>query len=804
MSEFVFNSPKVIIREKDISFNEPAIQGITAVGLVGETLKGPAFEPIAVSTKSAFRALFGGKSTEKNGPSNMKYLLPYYADSYLEEGNQLYVVRVLGKSGYNAGNAWAVTLSGSGVLNGMTGAVLRSRKYTTTGGTRTNLVTSSTVLTLAVGNATDPFSKTLTFTPNIGPTQTLLISLDPSSPDFITKVLGTDPKNGLTALYVENIFTETITKGIGDGNLLSFGGVSSAGPVASFETHYQHPETPYVVSELRGNAVSPLYKFICISDGDSANTEIKISHENIDPITKEFDVVIRDFNDRDDNVITLERFSKCSLNPQSNNYVGRRIGSCKFGEVELEFALNSKYVFLEMAANVPADAFPAGFEGYVLPQAGAVAPKMYFKKSYTATDRVNRTFLGISERAYDTLGTKGRGINKDMFSFRGDLSTATPAQLPGFHMDANVSGRTFANGLTFETSNAGFRTFADVSGTAPFAQKTTRKFTFAPYGGFDGWDIFAPERTNTDSYKPGSPAIPVGKEEVTDYQAFLDGILQLSNNEQVDIALIATPGLNWLEHLGLVNETLDMVETVRRGDCLYIMDSPDLSNSDTVAQDLVESFDIADIDSSFATTYWPHIQIEDKDNNTLVYIPATGEVLRAMAYTDKVKFPWWAPAGYSRGLIQKAKRTRRKLKEAERDILYTGRINPIADFSEVGVDIFGQKTTQRRESALDRISVRRMLIYAKGIIAKISRQLIFDQNDDVVQSQFLTKVNPVLETIKRERGIERFSVIPTEENTPEARSRHQLFFSIRCLPIGALEEIGIDFVVTPAGTTFTN
>jgi hypothetical protein len=813
MSDYTFDSAKSIIREIDLSFTEPAIQSTTALALVGETLKGPAFEPIAVSTKSGFRALFGGKSPERNGQYNMKYLLPYYADSYLEEGNQLYVVRVLGKSGYNAGTAWNVTLTntaGNPAFQNMSVAVLRSRAsyVILSGATAPSLQFQVSAVTTSVAPGLDPFAIVLTWTRlDTGTQESLRVSLDSTSPDYITKVLGTNPKYGPTGLYVDALFTETISKGIGDGLFTSIGAVTPTGPLGDYRTQFQSPETPYVVSELRGNSVLPLYKFICISDGDSANTEIKISHENIDPITKYFDVVIRDFNDTDDNQIVLERYSKCSLNPRDNNFIGRRIGSRPFGQIELEYTINSKYVFLEMADNCPTDAFPAGFEGYVLPatmttgSAAALPPKMFFKTGYTATDRVARTYLGISERGYDTLGTKGKTISAAFFAFRGDEDTRTNVKLNGFHMDVNTAGNTYTTGK-FDTGVASFRSLADVSGVAPYANKASRKFTLAPYGGFDGWDLFRDERTNTEAFKPGSPLVTNAMVGLTDYDAYLNAIEVFNNPEEAAISLFATPGLNWVDHLSLVSEALDMVETVRRGDCLYVIDAPDVPGTEPA--DIVEMFDIADIDSSYATTYWPSIQIQDTDNNTLVFIPATGEVLRAMTYTDKVKFPWWAPAGYSRGLIQKAKRTRRKLKEADRDILYVGRINPIADFSDVGVDIFGQKTTQRAESALDRISVRRMLIAAKDLIKKVSRKLLFEQNDDVVQSQFLTQVNPILETIKRERGIEQFSVVPGVDNTPEARSRHELYFTIKCLPIGALEFIEIDFVVTPAGTTFTS
>ena len=110
MSEFIFTSPGIKFKERDLSFVVKNV-GITTLGLVGETLKGPAFEPIPIADPSDFKTRFGGQSPEKFSNGVLKYQLPYVANSYLQESNQLYVTRVLGISGYNAGNAYMITLS---------------------------------------------------------------------------------------------------------------------------------------------------------------------------------------------------------------------------------------------------------------------------------------------------------------------------------------------------------------------------------------------------------------------------------------------------------------------------------------------------------------------------------------------------------------------------------------------------------------------------------------------------------------------------------------------------------------------
>jgi hypothetical protein len=109
MAEFVFTSPGLKFKERDLSYITRA-SSVTNLGLVGETLKGPAFEPIYIQDKTQFSDRFGAQSTKKLSNGNLQYQLPYVANAYLDESNQLYVTRVLGLSGYEAGKAWAITL----------------------------------------------------------------------------------------------------------------------------------------------------------------------------------------------------------------------------------------------------------------------------------------------------------------------------------------------------------------------------------------------------------------------------------------------------------------------------------------------------------------------------------------------------------------------------------------------------------------------------------------------------------------------------------------------------------------------
>jgi phage tail sheath protein FI len=216
---------------------------------------------------------------------------------------------------------------------------------------------------------------------------------------------------------------------------------------------------------------------------------------------------------------------------------------------------------------------------------------------------------------------------------------------------------------------------------------------------------------------------------------------------------------------------------------------------------VVELLDNLSIDSSYSATYWPWIQIRDTDNATQLFIPPTGEVLKNIALTDNVAYPWFAPAGYSRGLVNAIKATK-KLTLDERDTLYKNRINPIATFADTGTIVWGNKTLQVKESALDRINVRRLLLRARKLISAVAVRLLFEQNDEQVRNEFLRLVNPILDSIKKERGLNEFKV--TVSNDPEDIDANTLRGKIYIKPTRALEFIDLEFVITPTGASFEN
>lgn len=901
MADFVFTSPGVKFKERDLTYVTRNV-GITTLGVVGETLKGPAFEPIFIQDKREFMQRFGGQSTKKLSNGSLQYQLPYVANSYLSESSQLWVTRVLGLSGYDAGDAWAITLEagydpetvvtgatttstkdfsdyiyggvtlntigdkgsydsgytknlltseftkvveefevismtgGSGTVSvsattytasmiagydNMVVAIIRSRGRVedvingspiTTWETQTLSMTDNTTIN-STGNLFGSFKLTAS---NTASTETYVVSLDPNSSSYLPKVIGKEPKDKKTKIWVEFIYPDLIkyldATGIGYGvktTLIN----PNTDAFTNYMTNFKTPETPWVVSQLRGETVEELFKFISISDGDAANSEIKISITDINPITGEFNVIVRNFYDTDDNQLILESFTKCTLNKTANSYIGRRIGTS-----DGVFSLNSNYVMVEVAEDYSDGSFPAGFQGYQFKDYsdfGAITPMIKYKTEYADDDNIRRTFLGISEHAYDTDNSTSTGINQNFFNFYG---TGGFIMSDGFHMDIDVSGITTS--VNYQGGIDSFKNSSDVlDPNNKYFNINTRKFTLAPAGGFDGWNvnrgINGYERSFGDLYRERGIYDGVDNNEtpVNDFQAWETAINTFANPEEVTINLFSTPGLNWSDNNILVRNTIEMIET-QRTDSLYIIDSPDTLDVSTTsigdggradviaATEIVNMLKDAEIDSSYACTYFPWIQIRDTQNNVNVFMPPTGEVVKAIAYTDNSSFPWFAPAGLSRGVTDAIK-SKYKLSQDARDILYNGRINPMVDHAQVGTAIFGQKTLQTKESALDRINVRRLLLQIKVLISNIAIRLVFEQNDQATIDQFLQKTTPILDSIKRERGLQDFRIkMDDTNNTPETRDRNELYGEIFLKPTRAVEFIGITFTITPSGASF--
>jgi len=940
----IFVSPGVFTSEKDLTFVTRQV-GVTTLGLLGETPKGPAFEPVFISNYDEFISYFGGLNPEKFKASGFnKYELNYIAKSFLTQTNQLYVSRILGLSGYKAGNAWSITLDSSadpsttGITNTTSYGVLMTYSATTAGlpvtitfndpnltalyndnqingffsnigllntGDTINVTTPYYVKTgcnfsgatfdlevISEGNASAGFvtgttsGTVVSYTASCytdidgsviatlrsrgfydglenltyyvtGVTDTLMtntsnlpsnalasfnisgvtyngdnfnyeVSMDKTKKNFLPRVFGQSTQDKETELWVEEIYNNVLEDLISANKVrgldVSFVNIdyTITNNLNNYLESWKTAASPWVLSEVKGVGVGStlqrLFRLVTISDGNTANQDVKFSILNIQPDNKTFDLIVRKFNDTDANPSVVEKFSSLSMDSASIGFIARKIGT-----TDGEFPLRSKYIMVELwDGNDPdlANHFPAGFEGvlnrtYIGSNRTALPPKIEYKTKYSDfnTSKLRKTYLGLNSDI---------GVDQDFFDYKG-LNAVNDGvytgKTDGFHLDVNATNSLIDLGdqsyiPTLQVGISAFTTDASLIG-GPYEKVAARKFTFAPFGGWDGWDEYRTKRTNGDSYTKNGTKGSLGLTKgifntfitsegddgiTSDYYAYLNGIYTYNNPEAVNINVFATPGIDLRDNISLIENAVDMVET-DRADSLYIITTPDV-DVDGVALTPGEAVDIIEdsgIDSNYSATYWPWLQMNDTENNRYVWLPPTVEVVRNIALTDNVAFPWFAAAGLNRGTTTAIK-ARVKLKLDDRDDLYEGRINPMATFSDVGVVIFGNKTLQVRESALNRINVRRLLLQARKLISAVSIRLLFEQNDDVVRNQFLSLVNPILDNIRKERGLTDFRV--TLDDTPESIDRNELNGRIFIKPTRSLEYISIEFNITNTGASF--
>ncbi len=897
------SSPGVYTKEVDVTYSTKSL-GITTLGVAGETLKGPAFEPIRIEKWDDFVDYFGGTSTEKyKGSQYPKYELPYIAKEYLKESRQLEVCRVLGLSGYDAGKAWVVTATISGdtgdtasTENGKYAlVVLRSKGYydgatdaqgcekgnddtlrfyvksvkispyveTVYDGNCNSIssVTSDTWSSIGHVSVGDDVVKNLgkfTLEVNVetstadtsGTTFYYPVSLNYSDGDYIYNVLGTDPL-GSGYLFVEEFYDYALKKLVDntDGVIgqIDTGDITANEKLNNYKDHFQCAVTPWIVSELhtsgnKGN-VTRLFRFYTISDGNASNKQVKISITNIKPDDGTFDVLVRNYNDSDSSPLILEKFSRCSLVPGTSNYIALKIGT-----IDGEWDIKSKYVALEMNDDTDiSNSVPAGFLGYPLHNFGEGVKNLALAYNTVFDTRIKpkRQYFGLSSMV---------GVDEDILKYKGNESGIEVSN--GFHLDALLSTE-----MTGETSLSGIASY-DIAGGSKeahfdavspynsisttrvprilterymantiYADVNLRKFTVYPYGGFDGWDVYRESRTNTNDFKasqykyeidttetgfthtfsnriPGYLNLPVDAF-TSDYYAYLGAYNQFANKEDVDINLFATPGIDFVNNSLLVEDALDMIEDSddgRGGDSLYIVTAPnkaygkgDSQEDMYTAKEIVDERELAGINSSYIASYWPWVRYYDATEKRYINLPPTKDVVRDMAYTDRVAYPWFASAGINRGDVNCA-RASMKTKLGDEDILYDGMINPVKTFAEDGVKIWGNKTMYDVDSPLNRVNVRRLMNRVKKLVSSVGKTLVFDPLDDTLKDQFDEPVRRILSEVKQNRGIYDYRIKYLD--SPEARDQHTLAAAIGIKPTPALEYIDLTFSVYPESLDF--
>jgi hypothetical protein len=776
-------SPGVFTNEIDQSFLPGAIADIGAA-IVGPTVKGPVLIPTVVSSYSEFQAKFGDVfetgSVGGTGSSH-QYLTSHAAEQYLKNSDTLTVVRVLAGDYSNA----SVTISssidpsavGSGSANTGSFTILEAdsvefggtlmatsasitahngsevkfiftasaQKPGTTGGVSIDGVTkdTSTIIYVNSGSGANIAASRKQNAENLRDAINISQSLH-----SLPVSASTDGANlvGLTS----SKFTNN-TSSIINGNLGTFVANSSSAQLTPL-AHGSQPDAHFTLKGLTGD--------ITTTTGSGGGTDLGQAASGISSTAKlpftlktfgDGEILnstgpVGDFGLLESGSISNVRFNISSINNSKGTFtlqIRRGNDTAKKNQI------------LETYSGVNLDPDTSNYIG-----------KMVGDQHHTlATDENGKPFLKLN----------GSYPNRSNYVRVSDIATTID------YIDQNGDVRLGAASASLPTIGSG-------SSQGGFS------------GGSDG-DVAAGGRGNftyeniSENNSQGLDISDDGGSAGTNQ--YIQALDLLSNQDEYDVNLILVPGAIASIHGTVTSKVIDVCED--RGDCFTIVDPVEYDKNviDATAQSDAK-------DSNFTAMYWPWVKVPDSQiAGTFRWVPPSVVMGGIYAFNDKVAHPWFAPAGLNRGGIDVATQVERKLSQSERDTLYDSHINPIATFPGQGICVWGQKTLQKKNSALDRINVRRLLIKVKKFIASSSRFLVFEQNTAATRRRFLGIVNPYLENVQSQSGLNAFRVVMNEtNNTPDTIDRNQLVGQLFLQPTRTAEFIVLDFAIQPTGASF--
>ena len=338
------------------------------------------------------------------------------------------------------------------------------------------------------------------------------------------------------------------------------------------------------------------------------------------------------------------------------------------------------------------------------------------------------------------------------------------------------------------------------------------RFTTVLFVGTDGYDI-----TEREPFRNSKFSSVTDEKKSYELYSLRKAINMVSDPGAVEMNAATIPGV-WVP--AVTNYLLDTVE--ERADALALIDieyaytpdtedtgsSEDRNSGNTPAQ-AASTLAARSINNSYGATYYPWVRILDTNTNQTLWVPPSVPALGVLSNTDRLQAPWFAPAGFTRGGLSEGAAgipvvdVSRRLTSDNRDTLYNKNINPIAKFPAEGIVVFGQKTLQQTASALDRINVRRLLVYLKKEISFIASRLLFGPNAQSTWNRFLGQAGPLLEGIQSDFGIDEFRLILDESTTtPDLVDRNIIYAKLYVKPTKAVEFFAIDFIITNSGASF--
>jgi hypothetical protein len=934
-NKYRFVSPGIQIKEIDRSQVNDLNDAVGPV-VIGRARRGPGMVPVKVRSYEEFVSIFGEPvrgSTDgdiwREGNLTGPAYASWAAKAYLANSSPLTFVRLMGSKhpeataqgfpGWKTTNTISTSTASNGGAYGLfvvpsssnaqvTGALAavfyidNSSSLALVGQNPSGtMVTASATFVKSIGNSFEFRMKVIDGSSTV--TLDTSFNFDKNSDKYIRKVFNTNPtlvNTSITSLdnvekyWLGETFTDFLNDNVVTGSSYAFiaGLQSTTADLSNFQLAAQAAKTGWVFSQdlstvtgsFSPQSMSKLFRFVSLGgegSGDWSQRSLKVAIKDIKysptPFEKygSFTVEIRKTDDNDAQPAVLEVFTNCNLNPNSENYVAKRIGDkylewtddTATGEKRHRMFGNydniSKLVRVEMNSLVEEggtnpELLPFGFLGPVkyksvtvvsgtatsgtdllktvgqipLAPSGTIGsvdvtgitaltasilfPELKMRVSSSQAGILNDrdVYFGVvsnvgtraqfNEEYVDLVRVKP--FNLDTFVPTGSLTEYSTI----FTLDdvVEVSG---SAGKFYWQSNSrinGSSITAVSSSYKNLLDKGVDKFVMPVFGGFDGMDVKEKEPF-------ANRVLAVNTDARSNYAQYTlqKAIDMVSDPEVVEMNLVTIPGVT--------NTTVTdkLLETAKsRNDTLAIIDIEGGYQPSTEAataersrlgnvNTAVTTIKSRALNNNFGCAYYPWVSIDA--SGIPLWVPPSVVALGTMASSQEATAVWFAPAGFNRGGLSNGSSglnvldVREKLNLKQRDALYEVNVNPIASFPSEGIVIFGQKTLQATPSALDRINVRRLAIYLKDRIAKISRGILFDPNIRTTWERFLADVNPLLADTKARFGLSDYKVVLDETTTtPDLVDRNIMYAKVYIKPARAIEFIAIDFIITNTGASF--
>lgn len=448
---------------------------------------------------------------------------------------------------------------------------------------------------------------------------------------------------------------------------------------------------------------------------------------DVDEETGTFSLYVRRGDDLDYDKNILEAFTGLSLDPDSSNFISRRIGDQHQVLVENEAADDDTITYVNVVGKYPNIS------------------------KYIYVEDVNEIYGYLLADGYTRQGQKE---DVDPSENPDDVANKLPVVCEG--------GFSGAQGTLFSSEddelNAAF--FEDIAAHAESSLETAIKI-----------QGIAPER----------------------YDAAID---LLRNTDEYEINMIAAPGLTGDNAQSQIDALVALAS--ERGDLIAVVDLVGFGATIPEVRSVAQR-----VNSNYAATYWPWLQMYSSTGR-LEWVPASTIIMGVYTFTDHISAPWFAPAGMTRGSVQGVVQPEKKLLKQHRDELYKKNVNPISILPGNGITIYGQKTLQKKATALDRVNVRRLMIELKKHVKDMAAGILFEHNTKEIRNQFKGALDSYLESVVQRRGLYAFKTIVDEVNTPDVIDRNEFRCQIYVQPTKVIEFIYIDFTITNTGVEFNN